>query len=534
MMLIIMVLILGCSSQQKNNNDQILDTTASTGLSSDISVSTLENNQSLGSFNIDAPDQFTIKWEQMGESEKKYFINQLNIHMGTSFSFKEVNEDPGKLFSVMSAFQGVVDLENLRNLVPKSDTKDTFELLQEQTTGYSVPDLQFFATNKSDRFLVDFEDIIAGHPLVGANSPRPHNDAQVYFSNTDSRWVSATRPEDYPPIYAVADGYINLPDLGSYNVVDHSDAELPWWHVAYVFTLRIATDEGSNVEFLYQMEPYMIPDLIGKNQDFYKQFIKVKNGQFVKKGDILAYMYVPSLDEMVGNKEASSHIAFSLMKQPSTVLSPSIFSESVVKQFGNIYRNPSEGWESKSFGNDWNRGRGLPDGMGWMINGSQNPFSDNDLNVSMYDGIEDMYLDYRATVKPEDLGFDAEEILYSEFGWGDTVLQEIEIKEDWQLLFAGIGGPMKVTFILERNGKITESQVLEVRPGQNFSLHHKNNFIGDTTEFDISISDPQNWGWSLAFANATADLILPATTRDVEGACPPGCPPSPNPYKLKK
>ena len=75
MMLIIMVLILGCSSQQKNNNDQILDTTASTGLSSDISVSTLENNQSLGSFNIDAPDQFTIKWEQMGESEKKYFIN---------------------------------------------------------------------------------------------------------------------------------------------------------------------------------------------------------------------------------------------------------------------------------------------------------------------------------------------------------------------------------------------------------------------------------------------------------------------------
>ena len=41
---------------------------------------------------------------------------------------------------------------------------------------------------------MDFEDIVAAHPYVGANSPRPHNDAQVYFSNTDLRWLNATKP----------------------------------------------------------------------------------------------------------------------------------------------------------------------------------------------------------------------------------------------------------------------------------------------------------------------------------------------------
>ena len=130
-----------------------------------------------------------------------------------------------------------MDIGALRDMVPKSDTKDTFELIQEQSAGFSVPALDFFATNKSDRFLVDFEDIIAGHPLVGANSPRPHNDAQVYFSNTDLRWLNATKPSDYPPIYAVSDGYINMPENGFYNVVDHSNSSPPWWHVAYVLSL---------------------------------------------------------------------------------------------------------------------------------------------------------------------------------------------------------------------------------------------------------------------------------------------------------
>ncbi len=407
-------------------------------------------------------------------------------------------------------------------------------MVDSSDTNQILPDISYFATNKSDRFFVDFEDIVAAHPYVGANSPRPHNDAQVYFSNTDLRWLNATKPSDYPPIYAIADGFINMPEMGFYNVVDHSNSSPPWWHVAYVFTLKIAQSDGNFIDFIYQMEPYMIPELAGKSKDFYKQFILVENGQFVKKGDILGYMYVPSFEEMVGNKEASSHIAFSFIKQPKTVYVPAIFSEQIVKKFGEIYRNPSEGWESKSFGFDWNRARGLPDAMGWMINGDENPFNNNDLGVLLYDGIQDEKIDSKAMVHPHELGFNSEDILYQKYGWGDTLLENIIVNEDWQLLFAGIGGPMNLKFIIDENGSLRESQIFELRSGQNFSLNHKDNFIGNSSKFSISISDPDEWGWSLAFARADSEFTQPGTTRDIPPLCPPDCPPSPNPYKLKK
>ncbi len=44
---------------------------------------------------------------------------------------------------------------------------------QSQSSGLTIqtlPDIKEFITNKSDRFFVDFEDIIAGHPYVGKRS----------------------------------------------------------------------------------------------------------------------------------------------------------------------------------------------------------------------------------------------------------------------------------------------------------------------------------------------------------------------------
>ena len=437
----------------------------------------------------------------------------------------------------------VVDTSNENNPAPSATSEDQYQKNDDDDDQHedqrraqspqTLPDISYFATNKSDRFFVDFEDIIAGHPFVGARSPRPHNDAQVYFSSSDSRWKNAQAPSDFPAIYAVADGYINMGESWFNNVVDHSNSTPPWWHVAYGFTLRVATHNGKSIEFMYQMEPYMIPELVGKPKDFYKQFVVVDNRQFVKKGDILGYMYVPSFDEMVGSKSGSPHIAFSFIKQPRTVYAPAIFTEDVVRKFGNIYRNPIEGWESKSFGNDWNRGRGLPDAMGWMISGEENPFNDNEVDVFLYDGIKDQQLDSVAMVYPADLGFETDKILYSEFGWGDAVLDNINIEEDWQLLFAGIGGPMTFSIQIFENDGVRETQVFELRQGQNFSLNHTDNFLGDTSEFSISISDPEGWGWSIAFANREANFVVPGTTRDVSPLCPPECPPSPNPYKLR-
>jgi len=442
------------------------------------------------------------------------------------------NMDPDKINSCI--ISATTQIQNAMGIPVGMANSNQKSIPPTSKSEKSLPNIAYFAKNKSDRFLVDFEDIVAGHPYVGARSPRPHNDAQVYFSNTDPRWVNAKKPSDYPPIYAVADGYINLPQLSFYNVVDHSDSDPAWWHVAYGFTLKIAQENNNYVEFIYQMEPYMIPDIIGKPKDFFKQFILVKNGQFVKKGDILGYMYVPSFNEMVGSEGASSHIAFSLIKQPRTVFVPAIFSEEVVSKFADIYRNPKEGWDSKSFGFDWKRGRGLPDGMGWMLSGEENPFGSNILDVLLLDGIADSQLDSRAMVYPKDLGFKSDKLLYSKYGWGNTIIENISIGEDWQFLFSGIGGPMKVVFKSEENGQYRESKVLELRSGQNFDLTHKNNFLGNTSEFSIIITDPNNWGWSLAFANKETEFIAPGSTRDISPKCPPGCPVSPNPYKLKK
>jgi hypothetical protein len=119
----------------------------------------------------------------------------------------------------------------------------------------NLPELNHFAINKSDRFIVDFEDVIAAHPYPGQRSPVPHNDAQVYFSNTDERWRNAKHPSDYPPIYAVADGIITGVD--SYSLNDHTNYDPPWWHVKYTLGITFAREGDRAIDFIYAIEPYI-------------------------------------------------------------------------------------------------------------------------------------------------------------------------------------------------------------------------------------------------------------------------------------
>ena len=62
------------------------------------------------------------------------------------------------------------------------------------------------------------------------------------------------------------------------------------------------------------MEGYVIKD----DENFFRDYLLVENGQVVKKGDILGYMYVPTLEEMVGTMQGSNHIAFSIMEKEGT------------------------------------------------------------------------------------------------------------------------------------------------------------------------------------------------------------------------
>jgi len=58
--------------------------------------------------------------------------------------------------------------------------------------------------------------------------------------------------------------------------------------------------------------------------------------------------------------------------------------------------------------------------------------------------------------------------------------------------------------------------------------------FGFNSNTQLVIEDPENWGWSIAFVDAGTSVIIPGQTRTVQPKCPPGCPPSPNPYKLNQ
>ena len=384
----------------------------------------------------------------------------------------------------------------------------------------NLPDLSYFATNKSDRFIVDFEDVIAAHPYPGQRSPVPHNDAQVYFSNSDERWKNAKRPSDYPPIYAVADGIITGVD--SYSLNDHTDYDPPWWHAKYGLGITIAREGNVNINFIYAIEPYI--NLENKPDDFYEEFILVKRGQVVKKGDILAYMYVPPAEEKVG-PNSSTHIAFALARQGQSnwdMYAPAIFSKDIVEQFGNLWQNPKEGWGSTSYGNDWARAKGVPVGIGWMIDSSENPYGDWPLDVIAYDGIQDLELDGQARLDPTDIGFAEKDLIFHFDGNGDYVTEELDIPTEWQIMTASIGGPMSVsatfggrTTSVTDNGPdagYRQSISRAMPPGRTF----------------ITVNDPSGWGWAIAIAPAGSPYVIPGENNP-NPSCPPGCPPFPSP-----
>src|SRR5216683_7209977 len=76
-----------------------------------------------------------------------------------------------------------------------------------------MPDISFFVTQPSDRFLADMAEVTGGHPFKGINSAYPHAGAHVHFDNTLNRWPNGKdEPGNYPAIYAVADGVVSRID----------------------------------------------------------------------------------------------------------------------------------------------------------------------------------------------------------------------------------------------------------------------------------------------------------------------------------
>ena len=401
----------------------------------------------------------------------------------------------------------------------------------------NLPDVKEFIKNKSDRFIVDFDDIVAAHPYVGSRSPKPHNDLQVYFSNSDPRWLNATKPSDYPPIYAVADGVIQMAsgNFSLYNVVDHSNSDPPWWHSAYLFKLQFAQNNGNIVSFLYQMEGYVIKE----DRNFFADYLLVKDGQTVKKGDILGYMYVPTFDEMVGSMQGSSHIAFGIMEkmgpQEEQEKVPSMFTNEIIDEFSNLARNPREGWESKSYGNDWSRGRGLPNLIGWMIGPEEHMFGGDYLDAVYYGDERDANLDSDKIIESTELGFQTDTYIFNSHGKGNAELNmTFSPNEKVDFVVLTNGSPVTMKFIFKQDdGQERESKFMDKRKGQGHQFQYYQSF-GFSKNTTLVIEDPEEWGWSLAFVPEGTPALIPGESRDIQPYCPPGCPPSPNPYKLNQ
>ena len=91
------------------------------------------------------------------------------------------------------------------NVRVKSDVDSTKMLAD-------LPDIMSFITNKTDQFLVDMDYVKGGHPFKGQGSKDPDDGAHVNFDNSSNQWPKGTPITEFPPIYAVADGYVERID----------------------------------------------------------------------------------------------------------------------------------------------------------------------------------------------------------------------------------------------------------------------------------------------------------------------------------
>jgi hypothetical protein len=224
------------------------------------------------------------------------------------------------------------------------EAKESETVPQQNTADTNLPDIQQFRSNPSDRFLVDIETIIAGHPFKGKRANQPHQGAHTHWDNRDKLWPKGgTLPSNYPVIYAVADGYITRIDYKLQ--VGTNDR--------YGVELAFAKNDTSIFLFCCGIEP-MVPE---PSVDFYRQFITVSTGQQVKKGDTLAYMFLPDFP-------AASHIHFHISQQnKNNFLAPAIFKSAIVDSF---YTK----WGIFAYDDTTQ----MPSCMGYMLDADENPF----------------------------------------------------------------------------------------------------------------------------------------------------------------
>ena len=221
----------------------------------------------------------------------------------------------------------------------------------------SLPAISSFRDKPSDRFLVDLNVVRTGHPYKGKNAQRPHTGGHIYF-HVPKQPIPAKDVDRFPPIYAVADGVISRIDYSfRLREIYVSAARRRVSNTRYGIGLTFATSDGHAVDMHYSIEPFIDP----RDDTFYDRFILVKAGQRVKKGDVIARMYIPPDRDIAQN----THIHFNLMGgRNHTFQSPSIFNDRIVKRFHAT-------WDQRRGTDD---GMPIPPCMGYKLTPTENPF----------------------------------------------------------------------------------------------------------------------------------------------------------------
>jgi len=220
-----------------------------------------------------------------------------------------------------------------------------------------LPELSDFIANPTDQFLVDMVYVSGGNPFLGQGTKSPDNGAHVHFYNSGNQWPEGTAVTDFPAIYAVADGYVSK--ISPWEPVGGNNYKYDIWFV-------FAQKDGTAVRFLMSIEPMTNP---GDNS-FYEPFIVVKEGQSIRKGDVLAYMYLEPNDDNHG-----PHIHFSVAPEREEQQAPAIFTDELVEAFHNTWGILGFDRENNVPPNESDTP--IPPCMGYKLAANENPFAES-------------------------------------------------------------------------------------------------------------------------------------------------------------
>lgn len=220
----------------------------------------------------------------------------------------------------------------------------------------TLPAITDFRDQPSDRFLVDLAAVRRGHPYRGRRAERPHTGGHLYFT-LDTLPLEAKDIQSYPAIYAVADGVITRVDY-AFRLREMFEPALKQRVANYRYGIGLAFAREGNtaITFHYSIEPFINPG----DPDFYRPFLLVKPGDRVKKGDVIARMYIPNNRQLA----EKSHIHFNLLRSGGGgFVAPAIFNNEIVREFHrrwNLFPNDPDA--------------PIPPCIGFKLDADENPF----------------------------------------------------------------------------------------------------------------------------------------------------------------